>query len=79
MAGLDQAAGLQRPDRLADGQPAHLELRRQLGLGRELGPGLELAEDEVLQPLDDGVGDAGGSVSTGASMREIDGRQSLIR
>jgi hypothetical protein len=75
VVGLDQAAGLQRPGRLTDRQPAHLEARRQLRFRRERGPWLELTEHQVLQSPHHGVRDADRlGVLHGLSMRHR-GRQ----
>jgi hypothetical protein len=57
VAGLDQAAGLQRPRRLAHGEPADPELHGEVRLGGERRARLELLQHEALQPLDHGIGD----------------------
>ena len=43
-ADLDKAPGLKGFDRLAHGQAAHAELRREFGLTRQVGAGSEIGQ-----------------------------------
>ena len=57
MAGLDEARRLERTRRLPDRRLTDAELPRELALGGQTGPGLELtAEDLVAEGADDLVG-----------------------
>jgi hypothetical protein len=62
---LQEAACLQRPRRLADGEAADAERLGELAFRRKGVARLEAVEDEVLEPLDDGVED-------GAARRRLD-------